>query len=172
MNRKNRCAVCDPVLRRKAPCKNTRPVRISAVTHIGNPCLLIRRQMFPDQILPRAVFMRCRRLFVIHTVHKNMGMAFCCHHFCLPPYLRFHHSFSTAHFPVLLREIQMISTAVFYSPVIVTLLWQWRRIHVSTILSKPAMQRSLNCCGLSPPGKASVAMESIHSWYFGLSFNS
>ena len=33
-------------------------------------------------------------------------------------------------------------------------------------------QRSLNCCGLSPPGKASVAMESIHSWYFGLSFNS
>ena len=52
-----------------------------------------------------------------------MGMAFCCHHFCLPPYLRFHHSFSTAHFPVLLREIQMISTAVFYSPVIVTLLW-------------------------------------------------
>ena len=36
---------------------------------------------------------------------------------------RFHHSFSTAHFPVLLREIQMISTAVFYSPVIVTLLW-------------------------------------------------
>ncbi len=52
-----------------------------------------------------------------------MGMAFCCHHFCLPPYLRFHHSFSTADFPVLLLEIQMISTAVFHSPVIVTLLW-------------------------------------------------
>lgn len=87
----------------------------------------------------------------------------------------------------------MISTAVFYSPVIVTLLWHAvllkdthdrasvhhhryvavmaadTRIHHLVKAGDAAVLELLRAL---TAGKASVAMESIHSWYFGLSFNS
>ena len=82
---KDRRAVRNPIF----PCQIRRPLRyavaVPSVTHIKNFALRIFGKFCPDICIIYAVFMQFHCLFIIYSVHQQMGMTFAKHNHQLPP---------------------------------------------------------------------------------------